>query len=84
MEVLHDEEPEMTELAPGSDFHFIFIVDRSGSMGGCGRMESAKDALKIFIRSLPTGCTFSVCSFGTMITWMNLNGQERMEYNQAT
>ena len=59
MEVLRDEEPEMTELAPGSDFHFIFLVDRSASM--CGRrMRSAQNALKIFIRSLPTGCKFSI------------------------
>lgn len=32
LEILYDEEPEMIELAPGSDFHFIFVVDRSGSM----------------------------------------------------
>ena len=32
IEVLRDEEPEMTMLAPGSDYHFIFLIDRSSSM----------------------------------------------------
>lgn len=30
------------------------------------RIESAKSALKIFIRSLPTGCSFQIISFGTL------------------
>ena len=60
-----DEIPEQVGLI-GSDYHFIFIVDRSGSMGfGSGRMELAKDALAIFIRSLPVGCRFSIISFGS-------------------
>ena len=28
-----EEKPEQTKLSKGSDFHFIFLVDRSGSMG---------------------------------------------------
>jgi len=70
MEVLKDEEPEMTELGAGNEFHFIFLVDRSGSMRSVGRMEAAINALSIFIRSLPTGCVFSVVSFGSSLTWM--------------
>ena len=31
-EVVKDEKPEAIELYDGSEFHFIFIVDRSGSM----------------------------------------------------
>ena len=87
MEVLNDEEPEMTQLSPGSDFHFIFVVDRSGSMGGRGRMESAKDALKIFMRSLPTDCMFSICSFGSRFTWMTCSsggGSRDIPYNEST
>lgn len=35
------------------------------------RMELAKEALDIFIRSLPMGCTFSVISFG--FRWKSLD-----------
>ena len=34
LEVRIDEEPVFTELSDGKDFLFVFIVDRSGSMGG--------------------------------------------------
>ena len=62
LEVFENEEPEVTEW-PGDDKHYIFLVDRSGSMRGA-RIESAKAALRIFIRSLPADCRFSICSFG--------------------
>lgn len=42
---------------------FIFIVDRSGSMSG-RKMDMTKEALKLFIQSLPPGCTFEIISFG--------------------
>ena len=32
-EVVKDEQPEQIKLCDGAGFHFIFIVDRSGSMG---------------------------------------------------
>jgi von Willebrand factor A domain-containing protein 5 len=48
----------------GSDQVFIFLVDRSGSMGN-EKMQMAKDALKLFIQSLPIGAMFEVVSFGT-------------------
>ena len=70
IEVVHGQEPEMTELTPGSEYHFIFLVDRSGSMTLEGRMESAIEALKIFIRSLPAGCRFSIISFGSNFTYL--------------
>jgi len=68
IEILRDEEPEMTEISHGKDFHFIFVVDRSGSMRG-PRMTAANDALKIFMRSLPTGCRFSILGFGSSSVW---------------
>jgi von Willebrand factor A domain-containing protein 5 len=43
---------------------FIFLVDRSGSMSG-KKMEMTKEALKLFIQSLPPGCLFEIISFGS-------------------
>ena len=51
-------------LVKGSEICFIFVVDRSGSMSG-RRMEITKEALKIFIQSLPVGCTFAILGFGS-------------------
>lgn len=66
--VVKDEKPEQSMLGSGADYHFIFIIDRSGSMGfGSNRMGTAKEALTLFIRSLPAGCKFYIISFGT--TW---------------
>ena len=59
-----EEAPDMTEIYTGDEFCFIFVVDRSGSMTG-QRMDITKQALKLFIQSLPTGCTFSILSFGS-------------------
>ena len=40
-------------------------MDRSFSMSEFNRMDMAKKALTLFIKSLPRGCKFSVISFGT-------------------
>lgn len=42
------DEPESVTLNNGSNFCFIFLVDRSGSMGG-NRIEITKEALQLFI-----------------------------------
>ena len=66
LQVVKDEKPEQSILGSGADFHFIFVIDRSGSMGfGKNRIATAREALSLFIRSLPTGCKFSVISFGS-------------------
>lgn len=64
----HDEEPEVTEW-DGEEMHYIFLIDRSYSME-YERINKARDALLIFIRSLPADCRFSICSFGDEFTWM--------------
>ena len=43
---------------------FIILVDCSGSMSG-SPINRTKEALEIFIRSLPTSCTFNVIRFGS-------------------
>ncbi|GKT79713.1 von Willebrand domain-containing protein [Colletotrichum tofieldiae] len=42
----------------------VFICDRSGSMEG-NRMSDLKNALKVFLKSLPVGAMFNICSFGS-------------------
>ena len=44
--------------------NFIFVLDRSGSMG-IDRMNNAINALKIFIQNIPSNSYFNVISFGS-------------------
>ena len=84
IEILREEEPEMTELSPGSNYHFIFNIDRSYSMSG-HRIKLAVQALTIFIRSLPVGCRFSVKSFGSKFTWLISKEKSKvLAYNEET
>ncbi|CAG8752184.1 1154_t:CDS:2, partial [Acaulospora colombiana] len=53
------------DLPPLPSQEYIFLVDRSGSMGG-GRMNSVKASLQIMLRSLPSrDTTFNIVSFGS-------------------
>ncbi len=42
---------------------FVFLLNRSTSMKGA-RIENAKKALALFLKSLPIDSYFQVCSFG--------------------
>ena len=66
-EVVENEKPEEVDLVDytkENDTLFVFIVDRSGSMSG-QKMDMTKEALKLFIQSLPSGCLFEIVSFGS-------------------
>ena len=76
---MKDEKPDATKLCDGSDFHFIFIVDRSGSMNTRNRMEIARQSLVLFMRSLPEKCDFSIISFGTKFKPLQLG--KSLKYN---
>jgi uncharacterized protein with von Willebrand factor type A (vWA) domain len=79
MEIVENEKPEEIDMVeiPGQaekDNVFIFLIDRSGSMSG-QKMEATKEALKLFIQSLPPCCLFEIISFGSQYTIESKNKQ---------
>uniref|UniRef100_A0A665UZL7 von Willebrand factor A domain containing 5A n=1 Tax=Echeneis naucrates TaxID=173247 RepID=A0A665UZL7_ECHNA len=70
---LYPEFPESAMSSLSSCGEFVFLMDRSGSMG-CStshskpeetRIGSARDTLLLLLKSLPMGCYFNVYSFGS-------------------
>ena len=51
---------------PTEDFQgeIIFLADRLGSMGG-QKISTLRDALQLFLKSLPVNCYFNIGSFGS-------------------
>lgn len=64
--------PEKPEL--------VFICDRSGSMDG-SNIKLAVQALKVFLKSLPVGVKFNICSFGFSHSFL---WPKSVTYSQAT
>ena len=85
VEVLDDEKPEDEHLGgSGSDFHFFLIVDRSASMAFSKRMELSKEAMELFVRSLPFDCKFSILSYGSQWEAMKYEESDTMTLNDTT
>ena len=61
---------------------YIFLIDRSGSMYfRDGPITMAKNALKIFMHSLPEGSKFNICGFGKTHKFLF---DKSVDYNEET
>ena len=83
-----------TQLDPDEDFdlepqEFIFLIDRSGSMywgywgSGDTAIKMAKEALKIFVHSLPEGSKFNIIGFGSDFEFL-FKDSTVVDYNELT
>ncbi|KAK6499075.1 hypothetical protein TWF481_011644 [Arthrobotrys musiformis] len=57
----------------------VFICDRSGSMSG--NEVQLRKALAVFLQSLPVGCKFNICSFGSSHSFL---WPKSKAYSEAT
>jgi hypothetical protein len=55
---------------PAEKPEIVFVCDRSGSMGGGGKIPNLIAALKTFLKSLPVGVKFNICSFGSDFSFL--------------
>ena len=69
---------------PPAKPEIIIVADRSGSMDG--KIPTLISALKIFLRSLPVGIHFNICSFGSRhsLLWGRSRAYDEASLNEAT
>lgn len=73
--------PQLPDYEKQVSQEYIFIVDRSGSMQG-ERIESAKQTLLFFLKSLPVECAFNVISFSNSYEFLFPDGSQ--QYSQES
>ena len=68
---------------PQSKPEIVFVADRSGSMRG--KIPMLISAMNVFLKSLPTGIMFNVCSFGNDFSflWDKSQAYTKESLNQA-
>lgn len=66
---------------PSSRPEIVFVCDRSGSMSGT-RIEGLKSALRVFLKSIPVGAKFNICSFGSTHEFLFRDGSR--SYDQES
>lgn len=73
------------DLAPAAKPEVIIVADRSGSMSG-KKISTLISALKIFLKSLPIGIHFNICSFGSShsFLWESSHIYDEKSLNEAT
>ncbi|EGZ77036.1 hypothetical protein NEUTE2DRAFT_78055 [Neurospora tetrasperma FGSC 2509] len=64
---------------PSTRPEIVFVCDRSGSMGGA-RIECLKSALRIFLKSIPVGAKFNICSFGSTYEFLFSDGSRSYDH----
>ena len=77
-----DEEEEDEQILEEDEKkkEFIFLIDRSYSM--TYTIELARQALVLFLHSLPADSHFNVCSYGSRFEFM-FQGDRSVPYNDA-
>ncbi|KAL4731083.1 hypothetical protein ACLX1H_000042 [Fusarium chlamydosporum] len=64
---------------PAEKPEIVFICDRSGSMSG--QISNLRTALEVFLKSIPVGVKFNICSFGTDFSFL---WERSQTYGQET
>jgi hypothetical protein len=67
----------------GADKEFVFILDRSGSMGDDNKITQLKEALKIILDELHLDSLFNFVGFGTSFEYLFQDQKSRLRSNSA-